>query len=185
RVEVGAGSRARCRVTEKPSFPADDERPDRVLAAVVVKRHFRPLEEDDKLVPLSERVVHRLAEQALRQYSLGRIRQPCTKLSNDRSALGLANLRDGVGSGFTLAQLTLDAIEPADVVQRYPSSALASVVRLSGLLELAAGVSPTSGVHEAVFGRCRAIGFIAVRQQHSLEVGQQPLRHLAAARRIV
>src|SRR5690606_19818752 len=162
RVKVRAGSCTRSSIAEQPSLAADDERTDRVLTAVVVERDLRTIEEDDELLPLTKGIVHGLAEQTLRQYFFRGIGQPRVQLCNDRDAFGLAHLHDRVSAGFAFAQLSLDPIQPSDVVERHASSALAVALRLAGFLELASRVSPTSRVYKAVLSRCGAVGFIAV-----------------------
>lgn len=84
RVQVRARQRTLHRVAEQPALSADDERADRILAAIVVERHFAVREERRQLRPLPERVANRFAEQTLRQHLRRKGFEPRVELRHDR-----------------------------------------------------------------------------------------------------
>lgn len=84
RVEVRARHGTFDCVTEEPAFSTEDKRTDGVLAAVVVQRYLAMSEEHDQLRPLTESVVHGLAQQALWQHFRRDRLEPGVELLYDR-----------------------------------------------------------------------------------------------------
>jgi hypothetical protein len=129
------------------------------------------VQEDGELGPLTECVVHRLAEQTLRQDLRGECLEPGVELRDDgRGALGAhpqAFLR--ARGMLPIPQGTLDQVELADELQCAAGVTVGSLLaRLARLVELSPRVSHASGVHQAQRLGDALVRLIAVSQQDTV-----------------
>ena len=172
--------RARCGAFQGVAvLAADDEGPG-VLGAVVVDRQVAAFDVAHQLVPVAGQVVDRLAQGGLPgDLRLGLV-QPGLELVEDRHAALLTGTQ--AFAVVSLFQVTLDAVELVDQVQRHVGApGLALGLHLLRLDELAPRVGPAAQTLDASLEGHGVVAGVVVGHQVAAIAVEQAQRHVLRA----